>query len=185
MGWAQLRTRNHETTKGGGAGGALPRCAGVIVGSASADREIAKPRKNSETTEAPARATAHKNKRSKPPRIRSLPANGAFRGFRVLSRFRDAANAHPTLTPRPTHRKPAHHRARSFFVFSCAALCRACPRQPSRTMRPGRMEKQRGPDQGPRTACCVRQLTLQRCCRSSPSPDAGRTYSDTGRSARR
>ena len=146
MGWAQLRTRNHETTKGGGAGGALPRCAGVIVGSASADREIAKPRKNSEITEAPAHATAparpaeliefvvgsphpwrteppgepKKTNAPNPPRIRSEPADGAFRGFSRFRVFAIVPSPTRTLLPRAARWKLAHHRPRSSFrAFVC------------------------------------------------------------------
>ena len=140
-GGLQLRTRKHERTKGGGGSPASARCSGVIVGSASADREIAKPRKDSETTEAPACATAParpaalieivcglharptdgaqgkptKSNAPNPPWIRSLPTDGTFRGFLFLSRFRDSAKAHLALTRGRTHRKPGAHRPLSSF----------------------------------------------------------------------
>ena len=120
-----LTARKHERTKGGGGGRAPSRRAGLIVGPASADRETTA--RKLKTTEAPARATAParptKTNAPNPPWIRSVPADGAFRGF--LSRFRDSVSARPTLTLRPTQGRPAHYRPLSSFrVFVCRCSAR-------------------------------------------------------------
>ena len=150
----------HENTKGrkGAAWGRAPhRRAGVIAGSASADREIAKSQKNNQITEAPAHATAParpaeliefvvgspharrteppgkptKTNAPNPPRIRSVPADGVFRGFSRFRVFAIVPSPARTLPPRPTHRKPASHRPLSSFrVFVCRSSAR-CPATPA------------------------------------------------------
>ena len=155
----KLRARKHERTKGGGAGAGSPRRAGRIVGSASADREIAKTRKNSETTEASAHATAPacsasiverlfvgsphpwrteppgkptKTNAPNPPRIRSLPADGAFRSFSCFRVFAMVPSPTRARTPRPTHETPLTHRPHSSFrVFVCAVQTQPRPPDPA------------------------------------------------------
>ena len=153
--WALL-TREHERTNGGGRTRSSARRASVLVGSASADREIAKARPEPKTAEAPVRPTGparpatiqglsvgsphvRRTEPSRkptttnapnPPRIQGVPANGAFRGFPFLSALRDSALA---PTPHP-HTRPDSATARPTpppFVLSCFRVRSSSPARPS------------------------------------------------------
>ena len=149
--WVNSAHENTKGRKGAARGRASARGAGVLVGSASADREIAKTRKNSETTEAHACATApacptesetnclcaprtlgarsprestQKIQTPNPPRIRRLSHGRKL--SRLFSRFRVFAimpSPTRTLIPRPdTPEARASTAPIRPFVFSCALL---------------------------------------------------------------
>ena len=161
-----LRTRKHDRTKGGGEGG--PPIAARA--SSSVRRPLIAKSRNRERTAKPRRRPLAPRR----PLVRSLPADGAFRGFLFLSRFRDSASTHSTLTPCPTHRKPARHRPLRLFVFSCALFSGPNPkvrierRRPANPSHPPPLRPDSGPPPWPRTAPGPRGSGGSGCSASSP-----------------